>query len=496
MVSDKQTTGKTEAVSQGAVSQGEGASLFSSSQGSQGDEGLRLADKEQSSVRHDDGRSHGVQAASSMRLALARRYRPARFEDVLGQDVTVRILRHALSSQRLGHALLFAGPRGTGKTTLARLVARAVNCTSLKEEEKPCGRCASCLAAQEGRHFDILEIDAASHTGVDMMRDVIEQVPYHPVQGTFKFCIIDEVHMLSKAAFNALLKTLEEPPPHAFFLFATTEASKIPLTVLSRCQRFDLNRLTSEDIVKHIEEIGVKEGFTLDGGASVLIARHAQGSMRDALSLLDAALAGVHDGVVRGDALRAMIGVADGEDIIALLENLFKGNVEDVLQHIRALYHQGSDAHALLSSLLDGCYWLTILTIDRQAEPPFPLGDSAKKRAQDIVEHVKRGKMMRLWQMVMAGYNDIRLAPNPLHALEIVLLRVMHGLYLPTLDAMIDTMSLDGAQDKSHADGDKTTHERQHETQKGVSSREEQTPALLEKAQAVFPDAVVTRHGT
>src|SRR5262245_15869303 len=287
---------------------------------------------------------------------LARKYRPSTFAELIGQEAMVRTLSNAIATGRIAHAFILTGVRGVGKTTTARILARALNCVgpdgSGGSTAEPCGRCAQCFAIAEDRHVDVMEMDAASRTGVDDIRDLTEGVRYRPVSGRYKVYIIDEVHMLSKNAFNALLKTLEEPPPDVKFVFATTEIQKVPVTVLSRCQRFSLRRVPIDQLVAHYQGVARQEGVEIAPGALGLIARAADGSVRDGLSILDQAIA-LANGPIAEDAVRDMLGVADRNLIFDLFETVLKGDAAGALDQMAALYQGGADPLSVIQDLLD-----------------------------------------------------------------------------------------------------------------------------------------------
>ena len=296
-------------------------------------------------------------------VVLARKYRPRDFSTMVGQDALVRTLRNAFESGRLAHAFLLSGVRGVGKTTTARIVARALNCQEdgrTTPAADPCGVCESCKAISEDRSVDVIEMDAASHTGVDNIRDILESVKYAPVSSRYKIYIIDEVHMLSKGAFNALLKTLEEPPAHVKFLFATTEADKVPITVRSRCQRFDLRRISAEDLAAYFKELADKEGVTIDDEALRLVARAADGSARDGLSLLDQAIA-LSQGNVDAEAVRNMLGLSDQSRIIDLFKAVAGGKPDEAIALFDGLYTDGADPAAVVRALAEFSHELTRL---------------------------------------------------------------------------------------------------------------------------------------
>ena len=371
---------------------------------------------------------------------LARKYRPTNFDDLIGQEVLVRTLSNAIKSNRIAHAFLLTGIRGIGKTTTARIIARALNCIGADEKGgatiNPCGVCVHCQMIGEDRHIDVLEMDAASHTGVGDIRDLIDTVRYLPTSARYKIYIIDEVHMLSNNAFNALLKTLEEPPPHVKFIFATTESRKIPVTILSRCQRFDLKRIDSEMLAGHLANITQKEQVTAQEEALKLIAIAAEGSVRDALSLLDQAIArGVEengDFSVTAGAVRQMIGAADHSATFRLLEILLRGDVAEALTDVEAQYGAGSDPLMLVQDALEIIHLVTRVKVAPLALSDISLSQQDREAAKKLADALSMPILTRLWQMLLKGVSEVKIAPSPLSALEMLLVRVAYSAQLPT----------------------------------------------------------------
>ena len=367
---------------------------------------------------------------------LARKYRPSTFDELVGQEAMVRTLGNAIDRGRLAHAFVLTGVRGIGKTTTARIIARALNCTGPDDNLDqptitPCGVCDACKSIAEDRHVDVLEIDAASHTGVDNMRDIIDGVMYAPVSARYKVYIVDEVHMLSRQAFNALLKTLEEPPPHVKFIFATTEIRKVPITVLSRCQRFDLRRVDAESLIGHFAAIVEKEGVKLEDEALALIARAADGSVRDGLSLLDRAIA--HGGeVVSGDEVRAMLGLADRTGVFDLFEQVLSGDIATALTTLRTLYNGGADPVVVLQDLLDLTHWLTRLKITPNAADDVTVPEAERSRGAEMADKLAMPVLTRTWQMLLKGLQEAQHAPSPVTAAEMILVRLAYATDLPT----------------------------------------------------------------
>jgi len=371
---------------------------------------------------------------------LARKYRPANFDDLIGQEVLVRTLSNAIKSNRIAHAFLLTGIRGIGKTTTARIIARALNCIGPDEKGgptiNPCGVCANCKMIGEDRHVDVLEMDAASHTGVGDIRDLIDTVRYLPTSARYKIYIIDEVHMLSTNAFNALLKTLEEPPPHVKFIFATTESRKIPVTILSRCQRFDLKRIDSGKLAEHLQNIAAKENVQAEEEALKLISIAAEGSVRDALSLLDQAIArGVEEGGelnVTTKAVRQMIGAADHSATFRLLEILLRGDVADAIADLEAQYTAGSDPLMLVQDALEIVHLVTRVKVAPLALSDISLSESDRTEAKKLADALSMPILTRLWQMLLKGVSEVKIAPSPLSALEMLLVRIAYSAQIPT----------------------------------------------------------------
>ena len=366
---------------------------------------------------------------------LARKYRPSTFAELIGQEAMVRTLSNAFAADRIAHAFILTGVRGVGKTTTARILARGLNCVgqdgSGRPTIAPCGVCANCRQITEDRYSDVVEMDAASRTGVDDIRELTEGLLYRkPDLGRYRVYIIDEVHMLSRSAFNALLKTLEEPPPHAKFVFATTEIQKVPLTVLSRCQRFSLRRVPVELLVEHYRRIVEAEAVEAEPAALALIARAADGSVRDGLSLLDQAIAST-DGRITEEAARNMLGVADRGGVLDLLESVLRGGAADALDRMDRLYQDGADPLMVLQELLDLSHFLTRLKLAPNAGIGDPIAEGDRKRALPLAERLTLPALARVWQMLLKGLEEVQAAPSPIQAAEMVLVRLAYVADLP-----------------------------------------------------------------
>ncbi|MBI5162694.1 MAG: DNA polymerase III subunit gamma/tau [Magnetospirillum sp.] len=375
-------------------------------------------------------------AAPTPYRVLARKYRPSDFAGLIGQEAMVRTLSNAIQSGRLAHAFVLTGVRGVGKTTTARIIARALNCTGPDggggPTLDPCGVCDNCRAIAEDRHVDVLEMDAASRTGIDDIRDLTGQVRYRPTAARFKVFILDEVHMLSEKAWNALLKTLEEPPEHVKFIFCTTEIRKIPVTVLSRCQRFDLRRVEIAVLAEHFRRIADLEGATLEEGALQLIARAADGSVRDGLSLLDQAIS--HGGGTVTEAqMRDMLGLADRARVFDLFESVMKGEMAPALTQIAEQYTMGADPAVILQDMLELSHWLTRIKVTPDAaEATGTASETERVRGRALAGGLSMAQLTRAWQMLLKGLAETRTAPNPLQAAEMAVVRLAYAAELPT----------------------------------------------------------------
>ncbi|MEO9166771.1 MAG: DNA polymerase III subunit gamma/tau, partial [Aestuariivirga sp.] len=362
---------------------------------------------------------------------LARKYRPKDFNDLIGQEAMVRTLTNAFASGRIAQAYMLTGLRGIGKTTTARLIARALNYPAGASVEMP-ELTAQCEAILESRHMDVIEMDAASNTGVDNMREIIDQVRYAPVQARTKVYIIDEVHMLSKSAFNALLKTLEEPPPHVKFIFATTEIRKVPVTILSRCQRFDLRRLDVATLQKHYAKICGLENVVAEDEALRLISKAAEGSVRDGLSLLDQAIAYGDGGVKTADVMN-MLGLLEKGQVITLFEAVMSGDVARALEEVDRQYQVGGDPETILTDLADFTHFVTRLKVAPQsASQDASRTEEEKQKGVDFAKRLSMAHLSRCWQMLLKGIAETASAAQPIKAAEMLIIRLAHAANLPS----------------------------------------------------------------
>ena len=366
---------------------------------------------------------------------LARAYRPTRLSALIGQDALVRTLKNAFASGRIAHAFLLSGIRGVGKTTTARIIARGLNCTAPDGQggptPEPCGVCPSCVAIDEDRAVDVIEMDAASQTGKEDVRELLEGLQFLPAFARYKVYILDEVHMLSGSAWNALLKTVEEPPPHAKFIFATTEIRKVPVTVLSRCQKFELRRVEPEELAAHLAGVCTKEGIEAAPEALGVIARVAEGSVRDALSLLDQAIA-TAEGPVDAALVQGMLGLSDRVQLLDLLDAVVQGDARGALDRFADLYARGADPVAVAQDLLEISHWLSRLKVAPEATSSLGVGAAAAERAAGMAKALGLPVLARAWQMLLRGIDEIRIAPDARAAAEMLLLRLASVADLPS----------------------------------------------------------------
>ncbi|MGD8310556.1 MAG: DNA polymerase III subunit gamma/tau, partial [Chromatiales bacterium] len=375
---------------------------------------------------------------------LARKYRPGHFRDLIGQEAMVQTLTNAFAHDRIAHAFILTGVRGVGKTTTARIIAKGLNCTGHRDETggdrptiDPCGECEACTSIADGRNVDVLEMDAASNTGVGDVREIIDSVRYRAAAARYKVYIIDEVHMLSTSAFNALLKTLEEPPEHVKFIFATTEIRKVPVTVLSRCQRFDLRRIEPEAMLAHLGGIVEKERARISGEALALITRAAEGSVRDALSLLDQAIAHGHGGETSAAEVRAMLGLADRGRVIDLFEAIMEGDAKAALQELAAQYADGADPAVVLRDLAELTHWISVLKISAEAAEDPTVSTAERGRGRDLAERLSMRVLTRAWQMLLKAIEEVPIAPTPMMAAEMAVIRLTHVADLPPPEELV-----------------------------------------------------------
>ena len=380
-----------------------------------------------------------AQAAPAYKV-LARKYRPQTFADLVGQEAMVRTLRNAFAADRIAQAFILTGIRGTGKTTTARIVAKGLNCTGPDGKggptTDPCGQCDACRAIADGAHVDVMEMDAASRTGVGDIREIIESVHYRAASARYKVYIIDEVHMLSTHAFNAMLKTLEEPPAHILFILATTDPQKVPVTVLSRCQRFDLRRIEPEVMLELLRKIAGTEGAQISDDALALITRAAEGSARDATSLLDQAIS--HGaGETSAEQVRAMLGLADRGRVMDLFETVLKGDAAGALAELSGQYAAGADPMAVLRDLAEIAHWISVVKIspDVAMDPTVPPAERA--RGLDLAQRLPMRVLSRTWQMLLKAIEEVALAPNAMMAAEMAVIRLTHVADLPDPETLI-----------------------------------------------------------
>lgn len=376
-------------------------------------------------------------------LVLARKYRPQNFSELFGQEVLVQTLQNAIRNNRLHHAYILNGIRGIGKTTSARIIAKTINCLDENAQKNAvaCGICDNCRLIAASKHQDVIEFDAASKTGVDDIREIIDSIAYAPVSSKYKIYIIDEVHMLSNSAFNALLKTLEEPPAHVKFIFATTEIKKVPVTVLSRCQRFDLRRLDEEEIVIHLQNILAKENLSAQKEGLEIIAKMSEGSVRDSLSLLDQALAiNNHQKNLESKVIENMLGLSDKAQVIALLESIFKGDFIEAIKVFNEFYAYSSDCLKLLSEIMEILHKI----ISQKLIPSYKLqGYSAfqQEKIKEIAEKIDLNSLLRTWQILTKSHAEINFSASPKMSFEILLAKLCHLVALPDLQQILINVS-------------------------------------------------------
>lgn len=373
---------------------------------------------------------------------LARKYRSQDFDSLIGQDVLVKTITNAINSERIAHAYIFTGIRGTGKTSTARIFAKALNCLSFdKATSKPCGICENCRSISSGQHIDVLEIDAASHTGVESIRDILDTVQYKPTNARYKVYIIDEVHMLSTSAFNALLKTLEEPPEHVIFILATTEIKKVPVTILSRCQRFDLARVSVEVLKNHFLKIASLENIELSDSAAELLAYASDGSVRDGLSMLDQSIAQTAGHVDEKSVLN-MLKRTDRGAVIDLMESLLSLDTEVVLNKVDLLYSSGTDLSMLINDMLEFVHWATImhpsLKISSIKNSPYSIDQ--KKQIDDINSKTTLNTLSRIWQILISGIQEMQISNNQKQCFDMLMIRLIYISKLPPVSEIVKSI--------------------------------------------------------
>ena len=378
---------------------------------------------------------------STQSHVLARKYRPQVFADLIGQEALVKTITNAIATNRLAHAYMLTGIRGVGKTSSARIIAKGLNCIGEDGQggmtPNPCGKCRHCLDIAADSHIDVIEIDAASNTGVDNVREIIEGAKYNPVSARFKIYIIDEVHMLSKQAFNALLKTLEEPPARIKFIFATTEIRKVPITILSRCQRFDLRRLDEQLLSEHLGKITASEGAKAEEEALHLIARAGDGSVRDSLSLLDQAITQFNGDIKTAD-IRDMLGLADRSGLFDLYEAIMSGQVADALNLLDNQYNQGADPLVITQDMMDLTHWLTRVKIMPELANDLTVPETERVRGKKMAETLSMASLTSVWQMLLKGILEVKGADNALKTLEMLVVRLAYAADLPSPAQMIE----------------------------------------------------------
>jgi len=370
---------------------------------------------------------------------LARKYRSQDFESLIGQDVLVKTLTTAINTGRIAHAYIFTGIRGTGKTSTARILAKALNCLSSDHAtSKPCGKCENCLAIAAGQHIDVMEIDAASHTGVDNMREILDAALYRPTNARYKVYIIDEVHMLSTSAFNALLKTLEEPPAHVIFILATTEIRKVPVTILSRCQRFDLARVPVETLKKHFAYIAQQEKIELSDGANELLARAADGSVRDGLSLLDQAIAQT-GGHVDETSVLDMLKRTDRGTVVDFMKTVLSGDVNAAINKLDEIYNNGADLTMLLNDMMEWTHWATRMypSLRLQETMSSPYTADQRETIKKINENISLNTLSRIWQVMIAAVPELQASNNQKQCFDMLIIRLMHIADMPSIPELL-----------------------------------------------------------
>ena len=406
---------------------------------------------------------------------LARKYRPSTFSDLIGQETMVRILKNAFCSDRIAHAFMLTGVRGVGKTTTARIIAKGLNCVGFdgagRPSTEPCGLCENCTSISLGQHIDVLEIDAASRTGVADIRELIDTVYYRAASARYKVYIIDEVHMLSTSAFNALLKTLEEPPDHAKFIFATTEAQKVPATVLSRCQKFDLRRIEPQVMIDYLSDLASKEDFKIDNSSLVQIARASEGSVRDALSLLEQVVIDNPNNVTI-EKVRIMLGLSDRGRNIDLIQLILSGRVTESLELFKTLYGDGADVVVLIKDLAEIIHWITILKVNPDLSKDSALAPDERDRGLMLSQKINMRVLSRMWQLLLKLLEEMKIAPNVKIAAEMGIIRLAHISELPSPDELLRSIKNEKKMNAQMEAKDKTLIEKKNNQDFNVDTYE------------------------
>ena len=375
-------------------------------------------------------------------LPIPLKYRPLKFSELIGQDLMSQTIRNAIQMDRVANAYLLTGVRGVGKTTTARIIAKSLNCQNInhQEEIEPCGICDNCISITESRSVDVYEMDAASRTGIADIRELIDGVQYAPVSSKFKVYIIDEVHMLSTAAFNGLLKTLEEPPPHVKFIFATTEVRKIPTTILSRCQRYDLKRVEPEELIIFLKKICESENIEFDEGSLKIISRAADGSVRDGLSILDQSIA-FSEGHITEEKVKAMIGLNDPTEILETVKLLAKGETIPCINKINELYDQGADPLSVVRDLITSVHNLTLIKINANQGIKKSLTETEFQIMEDISQNIELSSLSMFWQMLNKGLYEVKDSFSPISALEMLIVRVIYLNDIESPNELVEELS-------------------------------------------------------
>ena len=380
---------------------------------------------------------------------LARKYRPQIFNDLVGQENLVRALTNAINQNRIAHAYLLTGVRGIGKTTTARLIAMSLNCNKRIEKScEPCGLCDSCVSVREDRNLDVIEMDAASKTGVDDIREIIDNIKYKPVSSLYKIFIIDEVHMLSKNAFNALLKTLEEPPSHVKFIFATTEVKKIPITIISRCQRFDLHRIRKDNLTNHLIKIALKEKIKISNDAMSLIVRSADGSIRDGLSLLDQAIVNETEEITDLSIIK-MLGLADRGNIFDLMDAIFKGEASSALKIYNNIHDAGADILMIFNEMLNVTHFITQIKLAPQLKSEIHIPELERTKGFEMSEKISMSSLGMIWQVLFKGYEELQNGYHLYQHGEMIILRLIYLYDGPSPDELIKKIKIEKLEEKS-----------------------------------------------